>query len=174
MFLKSLCLNWLFAAFVAVVGLAQPAMADDLQMPKGEVVLIISGAIGATNLSGEAHLDREMLQAMGLEEVLTTTPWTEGRQQFQGVPLHSLVDLIKPAGKTLRLKALNDYWVDLPLSEALEPGPLLAIHSNGVALSARDKGPIWLVYPYDADEKFRTEVSYARSVWQLSRIEVLP
>ena len=40
-------------------------------------------------------------------------------------------------------------------------------------MTLRDKGPLWLVYPYDADTAYQSEVIYARSVWQLDRIEVL-
>jgi hypothetical protein len=33
-------------------------------------------------------------------------------------------------------------------------------------------GPFWLVYNYDANPEFRTELIYARSIWQLARITV--
>jgi len=29
-----------------------------------------------------------------------------------------------------------------------------------------------MVYPYDADPRFRTEITYANSIWQLDRIEI--
>lgn len=156
------------------VAWAQPVAVDDLAVPEGEVILIISGAIGTVNVAGEAHFDRAMLESIGMEEVQTTTPWTDGAQRFEGVPLYQLLARVKAEGSTLRLTALNDYRVDLPMPEALVPGPLLSLGINGMALSARDKGPIWLIYPYDSHESFQTDVIYAQSVWQLSRIEVLP
>jgi len=39
-------------------------------------------------------------------------------------------------------------------------------------MSAREKGPVWLVYNYDSDPAFRTETVYSRSVWQLDRITI--
>jgi hypothetical protein len=60
----------------------------------------------------------------------------------------------------------------MPLADAMVDGPLLAFLMNGEPMSVRDKGPVWLVYPYDADAAFRTEQIYAWSIWQLDRIEV--
>jgi hypothetical protein len=38
-------------------------------------------------------------------------------------------------------------------------------------MSMRNKGPLWLVYPYDSNVALQTEAVYARSIWQLVRIE---
>ncbi|RYH00603.1 oxidoreductase, partial [Salipiger sp. IMCC34102] len=39
-------------------------------------------------------------------------------------------------------------------------------------MQVRDKGPLWIVYPYDDTPEYRSEVIYSRSIWQLDRIEV--
>lgn len=162
---------------MALAGLwliAAPARAEHLHPPTGDVVLIVSGAIGLTNVAGEAHLDRAMLEEIGLEQFATTTLWTDGPQVFEGVSLHRLMEHLRAQGHTLRVEALNDYEIEIPASEVEKGGPLLAMRVNGVSLSPRDKGPIWMVFPYDSDARFRTDLTYARSVWQLGRIEILP
>ena len=55
----------------------------------------------------------------------------------------------------------------------LQPDQDLAIEADGKPLSVRDKGPIWLLYPFDSDAQYQTEVIYARSIWQIERMEVL-
>lgn len=40
-------------------------------------------------------------------------------------------------------------------------------------MSVRDKGPLWVIYPYDSDPALQSEVTYARSIWQLVRIEAV-
>jgi hypothetical protein len=45
---------------------------------------------------------------------------------------------------------------------------------NGAEMSMRDKGPLWIVYPYDAKPDYQSELIYSRSIWQLDRIEVQP
>lgn len=153
---------------------AVAAEADHLHPPQGEVVLIVSGAIGLTNVANEAHLDRAMLEEIGLERFATTTLWTDGPQVFEGVPLYRLMAYLDAQGKTLRVVALNEYQIEISADEVETTGPLLAIRVNGVSLSPRDKGPVWMVFPYDSDARFRTDLTYARSVWQVGRIEILP
>jgi hypothetical protein len=62
--------------------------------------------------------------------------------------------------------------VEIPLTDAVAGGPILAFEQNGEALSVRDKGPLWVVYPYDAAASFQTEMIYARSIWQVKRMEI--
>jgi hypothetical protein len=45
---------------------------------------------------------------------------------------------------------------------------------NGASMTVRDKGPLWIIYPYDARRDYRTEIHYSRSVWQLEQIDVRP
>lgn len=114
------------------------------------------------------------LKALDHETIETTTIWSEGVQTFTGVPLRSLMQALGISGGLLVARAINDYAVEIPVSDGVENGPILAYELNGVAMSVRDKGPLWLVYPYDHNPEYRTEVIYSRSIWQLDRIEVLP
>jgi hypothetical protein len=57
-------------------------------------------------------------------------------------------------------------------AEALVDGALVSYLRNGAPMTLRDKGPVWLVYNYDSDPAYRTEVIYANSIWQLDRIEI--
>ena len=113
-----------------------------------------------------------MLEALAHEEFETTTIWTEGLQHFAGVPLKLLLDTLGVSEGELSATAINDYAISLPVSEALIEGPLIAYERNGRPMSVRDKGPLWLVYPYDHNREFQTKVIYSRSIWQLDRIAV--
>jgi len=55
----------------------------------------------------------------------------------------------------------------------LEDGPLLAYLRNGETMSVRDKGPVWLIFPFDDEPKFQNEEYYSRSIWQLDQIEIV-
>jgi hypothetical protein len=39
-------------------------------------------------------------------------------------------------------------------------------------MSVRDKGPLFLVYPFDKDQGLFNEKYFSRSVWQIKDIEV--
>ena len=117
--------------------------------------------------------DRAALEAFDLEVIETTTIWTNGAQTFEGVSLAAITDAIGAEEGKLLATAINDYTVEIPLSDAVENGPIIAMKLNGEEMSVRDKGPLWIVYPYDANTDYRTEVIYSRSIWQLDRIEVV-
>ena len=51
---------------------------------------------------------------------------------------------------------------------------MIAYERNGAVMSVRDKGPLWIVYPYDSNPDYQTEEIYARSIWQLEKITVKP
>lgn len=145
---------------------------ETLATPEGEVVLTVTGAISVHNAGEAVELDLALLDAMGPVAFETHTIWTEGPQLFEGVPLATLLERLGAQGSMIAASALNDYTVEIPVSDAVADGPILAYRQNGAELSVRDKGPLWLVYPYDSDPRYQTEVIYARSIWQLARIEV--
>ena len=60
--------------------------------------------------------------------------------------------------------------MDIPAESANADAPMVAYHIDGEIMSSREKGPLWVVYPYDQDVKYRTELIYSRSIWQLDRL----
>lgn len=102
----------------------------------------------------------------------TETIWTTGPQQFTGVPLAVLMERMGVSGGQMVAHAVNDYSVEIPVSDAVEGGPIVAFERNGAEMSLRSKGPLWVVYPYDSNPDYRTEEVYSRSIWQLDRIVI--
>ena len=160
------------AAVTALSLAAGPVLADGFAAPTGEVILTLGGAVGQTNAQGALELDRRLLESLPQHEFATSTIWTDGVVTFRGVRLGDLLQAARATGSTVTLTALNDYSVSMSMADAMADGPLLAFLMNGEPMSVRDKGPVWLVYPYDSDAAFRTEKTYAWSIWQLDRIEV--
>lgn len=149
-----------FVALSLVIGLGTSAQAGDT-------------VLSLTHNGQTQTFDRATLQALGTTTIETTTIWTEGPQVFEGVSLARLAQEIGVQDGTILATAINDYTVEIPLSDAVENGPIIAMTMNGAEMSVRDKGPLWIVYPYDADADYRTEVIYSRSIWQLDRIELV-
>lgn len=147
--------------------------AEDLQNPQNEVILTISGEIQTRNTDEGAEFDLDMLRALPATEISTTTIWTEGEQAFVGVELAALAALVGFEGTTLKASAVNDYSVDIPMSDAVAGRAMIAYERNGSTMPLRDKGPLWVVFPFDSDTEFQRESIYARSIWQLNRIAVV-
>ncbi len=157
----------LFGMFFAL-----SASADELAVPNGRVVLTVSGEISQTNADGAAQFDLDMLREVGGVEIQTTTIWTEGPQTFVGVPLNVLMEMLGATGGMIAASAINDYTVQIPMTDAVEDGPIVAYERNGETMSRRDKGPLWVIYPFDSSADYRTEVIYSRSIWQLDRMTI--
>lgn len=166
------CRRALLAGFI-LACLAPVTLADTLPAPKGPVILTISGAIRHHNADGQARFDLDMLRALEPRDVTTTTIWTEGELQFTGVSLDVLLNHVGAEGTTIEARAINDYAVEIPVRDATPDGALLAYEIDGAPMSRREKGPLWIVYPYDASADYRSEVIYSRSIWQLDRMEIL-
>jgi len=164
----------LLTRFILVMALSFPlrAVAQDLAPPRGEVLLTISGAIARTNAGEAAQFDRALLETLDPVTIETTTIWTDGVQRFTGVPLVRLMQAVGATGKTLKATAINDYAIEIPKSDWVENGPIVAYLRNGKPMSVRDKGPLWVIYPYDTNPVYQGEVTYSRSIWQLDRITV--
>ena len=113
------------------------------------------------------------LSEMAQTTFTTTTIWTEGEQTFTGVSLHDFLMHLESDAASLRALAINDYSIEIPATDATPEGPIIAYMRNGEPMTVRDKGPLWVVYPYDSDPKFQTEEVYFRSIWQMDRIEIL-
>ncbi|MEX0312138.1 MAG: oxidoreductase [Tateyamaria sp.] len=113
------------------------------------------------------------LDAMDQVSFSTSTIWTDGEVTFSGVPLAALLDAHDADGTAVEMVALNDYKVTMDLADLEDAAPIVATRMNGEVMSVRDKGPYWVVFPYDQDPKYQTETIYSLSIWQLNRLKVV-
>ncbi|MGG7517329.1 molybdopterin-dependent oxidoreductase [Allorhizobium undicola] len=149
-----------------------PAFA--LEQPKGPVILTIKGNVSQPNRAGEADFDLAMLEALPGRSGRMETPWVKGMVAYSGPLLREVLKAAGASGRVLVVRALNDYKADVPVSDAETLETILATRQDGKLMPVRDKGPLMLVYPFDLDTKLFTEKYFARSVWQIREIEVLP
>ncbi len=151
--------------------LSSLAHADTFAPPKGEAIVTIKGAITASNTPDGLVLDLDQLKALPQHSFTTSTTWTEGKSTFQGVLLKDLIAAVGAYGTNVTITALDDYANTMPTTDAKEDGPMLAYLMDGKTMSVREKGPLWLIYPFDDNAEYRNEEVYAHSIWQIARIE---
>ena len=157
----------LFSALAIVVGvigyIAVPAAAQE------PVILTVEGKI-----TGDAPIDftRAQLEALGLESETTSTPWYDDPATFEGVRLSRLLDSVGAQGEVLRATALNNYYAEIPFADARDFEILIALKKDGDYMSVREKGPLFIIYPFDRKPDTKNELYYSKSVWQLRRLTV--
>lgn len=162
---RRICLSVLLAFM-----LAGPAHA--LQAPQGKVLLTISGLITQKNAAGRADFDMAMLAALPQHSFTTSTPWFAEPKKFTGPLLRDVLAAVGAQGKTLKAAALNNFKIDMPADDAVQFPVIVARLMDGKPMTVREKGPLFIVYPYDTDIKLQSTRYYNRSPWQLRAIEV--
>ena len=106
------------------------------------------------------------------KRVSTHTPWHDGVVAFDGVLARDLMTLVGAKGERAAIFALDDYQVDVPFADLTKYDAIFAYAMNGKPMTVEEKGPLFLVYPYDSDPQLATETYYARSAWQIARIKI--
>jgi hypothetical protein len=154
----------LILAIAAAGGLALQgvgAIAQHADAPP-DTILTVVPAPGASPV----HFTDADLADLSLHTFRTSTIWTEGVQEFSGP---SLAAVLAAAGmedgvRQIRLTALNDYAVLIDMEQVEADAPIIANRMNGATFSVRDKGPLWVVFPYDSAPRYRAESIFAISV----------
>jgi hypothetical protein len=169
--------HFIFTIFLAILMAFHPATsskahAETLAPATGDVLLTVSGAITRSNSGDTATFDLALLESLPQITLETETIWTTGAQTFEGVRLKDVLDAAGVSAGTLKAFAINDYAVEIPFEDAEDGSAIIAYRRNGDLMSVREKGPLWVIYPFDQDARFRSEVYYSRSIWQLDRISV--
>lgn len=143
-----------------------------IEKPKGEVILVVDGMIDGCNEGLEVAMDKAMIEALPKTEIRTENPWEQGPVSYEGVLLRDLLAFVKADGKTLTISALNDYRADLSVADTETYDVILAYKREGADIPVREKGPLFVVFPFSDVPALATEARYAQSVWQVHRITV--
>lgn len=150
-----------------------PFRAQALAPAAGTVLLTVAGRVGTPNDGARAQFDMAMLQALPQTSFTTRTPWYAQSRRFTGPLLRDVLGAAGAQGSTLRLTALNDYHVDMPVDDTQRHDVIIARLLDDKPMAVRDKGPLFVVYPFDSRVELRSALHYSRSAWQLRTIDVL-
>lgn len=161
------CLPFALAMLVGLAGGSARAEAGGGQL-SGSIILSIESAGNPAGID----LDRAMLEAMPQTEVRTSTAWTDGTPVFKGPLVRDVLASVDADGAEVEARALNDYWVTIPMDDFESYDVILALEMDGEPLSRRDKGPIWIVYPRDEHAALQTQAYNNRWIWQLQSLSV--
>lgn len=162
-----------FARTLLTVSMMLAATAASaLDKPAGRAILTVGGEISQLNAGKEAQFDAAMLDKLPQHKLTVETPWYKGAQTFEGPLLRDVAEAVGIKGKKLYVVALNDYAAEIPMEDLKKYDVVLARKINGKVLAVRDKGPLFIMYPFDKDPELRTKEIYGRCVWQVNRIRV--
>ena len=153
----------------AMVLLASAGLASSQTQSTDKIVLSIEAG---ANTGKTVELSVADLEKMGTTQIKTTTPWHEGIQVFEGVPLSRLMHHAAASGSRVQVIALNKYRTELPFSDFEKYRPILALKRNGQYMEVKDKGPLFIIYPFDEKPELKTEQFFGKSAWQVRTLTV--
>jgi hypothetical protein len=163
--------RWL--ALVALLAFAAVAPAQAVDTPAGKVLLTVTGQIAERNSPEGMHFDLEMLEKLPQLSFRTRTPWYPEPRKFTGVRLRDLLAALGADKRSsVSAEAINDYRATIPAEDWAEHDLMIAYWLDDAPMAVRDKGPLVIIYPFDAEPKLRSAVRYSRAVWQLRSIDV--
>lgn len=154
------------------IAYALPVNASELQKPTGTVLLTLTGNIKAKNTANAAVFDLKMLEELGFQKVITKTPWHKKTMVFEGPRGDVLLEKLGVTQGMMFIKALNDYVAKVPVEDFFKTGAILAMKGDGKFLSIRNKGPLFLIFPFDQSPDLKNDSYYTKSVWQIKSIHI--
>lgn len=143
-----------------------------LDKPSGPALLRISGLVTQPNMQQQAVFDMAMLQALPQHSFTTQTPWYAEPVKFTGPLLRDVLAAAGAKGEGITAIALNDYRTEIPFSDALKYDLIVATLMNDQPMPVREKGPLFLVYPFDSKAELQAATFYNRSAWQLRALQI--
>lgn len=116
---------------------------------------------------------RSDLEQLPQNSFKTTTIWTDGVISFSGPSLKNVLATVGLDGQAVEAVAVNDYKVVISAELIGDRFPIVATRRNGETFSRREKGPLWIVFPFDRSEEFQRELVFSSSVWQLTELHAV-
>lgn len=114
------------------------------------------------------------LQAFAQADITTSHPWSSEQRGYHGVDINNLFDVLFSQQKVLsfQLEALNDFGMTINWQKIAPYSPILAWQENQRTMSLRNKGPLWLMLPFDQVPKVKQADFLHFMVWQLRVMRV--
>jgi len=119
-----------------------------------------------------AIYNQPMISELGLREIRTTTPWTDGVVKFEGTALRSILADAGVADRNVTALSMDDYAASMSADLINEHDPIVATRMNGKFLQAGNKGPFWIMFDFDAMPAEDAAEMHSYSVWHLNELEV--
>tara|TARA_B100001105_G_scaffold61686_2_gene47775 strand:+ start:2477 stop:2989 length:513 start_codon:yes stop_codon:yes gene_type:complete len=154
------------------LGCAGVRGAHALEAPASDVMLTVTGRLRMPNWQGHGAFDLAMLQRLPQTEIVTRTPWYATTRTFSGPLVRDVLSACGARGDKVQAVALNDYRVEIPFDDLMRYDVVLATLLDGKPMQVRDKGPLFIMYPFDRRPELRTAVYFSRCAWQLVKLEV--
>lgn len=167
--MKNPVTQWLLVCLTTLLLVQAPAWGQARGLPADDHVVL---TVTDSSKSTVKHFDLRTLENLPQHAFTTMTPWSDQPIRFSGPLLRDVLTAKSTNGQNIRATAINDYRINIPIQDTERFDMIVATRMNGERMSVRDKGPLFVVYPFDSLPELQHARYYERSIWQLKSIEV--
>lgn len=113
------------------------------------------------------------LKALPATIVTTETIWTDQEHTYTSILFADLIKTlnIDTKGKSATMTALNDYAIKVNVETLIQHNAFIAYAQDGEPMRIRDKGPLWVLYPFSDQPEINIPPFQAHAIWQLKTLE---
>lgn len=123
--------------------------------------------------SGEqVRITRTQFNTLPIHEINSAESGRDG--VFKGPLLRDFLAMAGVKSSRIEILAYDNYFVQIERTYWHDYDTIMATERNGATMKIRDKGPLWLVFPWDKHPELRNERFYNLSIWQIKEIKELP
>jgi hypothetical protein len=154
---------------VLLAAASQGVLAAD---PPEKIVLTVVGKLSKPSEQDKKTFTMAQLEQLPQVTFTTSTPWYPKPVTMTGPLLRTVLEAAGAHGSKLTAVALDNYKVDIPFDDAAAQQVIVARLMDGKPMAVRNRGPLFIIYPFDSSKELQAEKYYFRSAWQLSQLIV--
>lgn len=181
-----LALGAVMLAGLVAIGSPDPVLGNE---PSETTILTVAGEVrnpnrgpydpdndkffGYSDVAFKAAVafDYDTLARLDMVSLRADFPKNGPEHLFEGPTLAAVLEAAGATGKTAVLKALDGYQIEVPVSDLLRSGAVLALKRDGKPLGIGDYGPVQLVFPRSERPELK-EMSDDHWIWSVFLIEL--
>jgi hypothetical protein len=156
--------EWMFR--IVVLSLCLLLYVNQAAAASNNIILSVSSKLGPS-----VELDDAALAKLPQQKMRIPTPWFSTEQTFEGPLLRDVLKLANIKNGNIKLVALNDYEISIPVVDAFQYEVIVARKRNDKLMTIRDKGPLFIMYPFQNHAELRITEYFRRCSWQLRKIK---
>jgi len=166
----------LLGALLAIGLTAMPMLASAADAPTPKAGRTVLSILREDGQGTPIRFDLAALQKLERRTIVSALPPSmkvQGQHEWVGVPIRAVLTAAGIKGATtIRVSALNAYSAAIPAEDLNRYDPILAYLRDGKPMSIREKGPLFVIYPFDQYSELQQMEYVNRAVWQANEIFV--
>ncbi len=149
--------------------IAQPVLLENREKV---LTIRVLGPAGEPENFREITFSINDLEKFPVISVRTETQWTNGVIHFQGPLMRDILASVGAVGDTILVTGLDGRSASIPREDIEKYDVIIACQVDGAYFGLRERGPLWIIYPWSTNPEIQSAVYYDRGIYHLNSLSV--